>query len=168
MSLRVRHQTSAPPAAEVEDTTPSDKELADPHASQPPRGSQTSLPSHQDDDKAGPSGNTPTSTRSSLSKMSNKSLNPVDEAIMTMVHTLTENQDLKKSISNVLYVEKNPKKAFMLWFSSECWPFLIQGGRTSNTSPSIYFSNTSSTCLTLGCFRMPPPAMVPAKQLGGP
>ena len=44
---------------------------------------------------------------------------PVDDAIMTMVHTMSENQDLKKSVSNVLDVEKNPKKAFMLWFSAE-------------------------------------------------
>ena len=38
---------------------------------------------------------------------------------MSTVHTMKENQDLKKTISNVLDVEKNPTKAFMLWFSSE-------------------------------------------------
>ena len=38
---------------------------------------------------------------------------------MSMVHTMKENQDLKKIVSNVLNVEKNPKKAFILWFSSE-------------------------------------------------
>ena len=45
-------------------------------------------------------------------------MTPVDEAIMSMVPTMTENQDLKKTVSNMLDVE-NPKKAFMLWFSSE-------------------------------------------------
>ena len=38
---------------------------------------------------------------------------------MLMVRTVKENQDLKKTVSNVLDVEKNPKKAFVLWFSSE-------------------------------------------------
>ena len=46
-------------------------------------------------------------------------MTPVDEAIMTMVHTMTKNQDLKKNISNILDVEKNPQKAFVLWFSCE-------------------------------------------------
>ena len=46
-------------------------------------------------------------------------MTPVDEVIMTTVRTMAENHDLKKSVSNVLDVETNPKKAFMLWFSSE-------------------------------------------------
>ena len=46
-------------------------------------------------------------------------MTPVDEAIMTMVCTKAENQDLKNSVSNVLNVQMNPKKAFMLWFLSE-------------------------------------------------
>ena len=36
-----------------------------------------------------------------------------------MVHQMKENQELKKGISDMLEVEKNPKKAFVLWFSSE-------------------------------------------------
>ena len=119
MSLQVHRQTSAPTAAEVKDTATSDEEPADPTASQPPHASQTSQPSQQDDEKAVPSSITPTSTQCSCSKKSVKSLNPVDEATMSMVRTMTENQDLKKTISNVLDVEKKTKKAFMLWFSSE-------------------------------------------------
>ena len=38
---------------------------------------------------------------------------------MPLVCTMKENQDLKKTVSKVLDVEKNPKKAFVLWFSSE-------------------------------------------------
>ena len=36
-----------------------------------------------------------------------------------MVHTMAETQDLKNTVSNILDVQTNPKKAFMLWFSSE-------------------------------------------------
>ena len=32
---------------------------------------------------------------------------------------MKENHDLKKTVSNVLDVEKKPKKAFVFWFSSE-------------------------------------------------
>ena len=38
---------------------------------------------------------------------------------MMIVHTMAKNQDLMNSISNVLDVQTNPTKAFMLWFSSE-------------------------------------------------
>ena len=36
-----------------------------------------------------------------------------------MVCQMKESQELKKSVSNMLEVEKNPKKAFILLFSSE-------------------------------------------------
>ena len=93
-----------PPATEVEDTAASDEDPADPTASQPPRTSQTSQPSQQDDEEAEPSGITPTSSSSSHSKKSDKSFNPVDEVIMSMVRTMKENQDLKKTVNNVLDV----------------------------------------------------------------
>ena len=38
---------------------------------------------------------------------------------MSIVRQMKENQELKKSVSDLLEVEKNPKKAFVLWFSSE-------------------------------------------------
>ena len=64
----------------------------------------------------GPSSITPTSSRSSRSRKE-KTPNTVDEAIMSMVHQMKENQELKKSVSDVLEVEKNPKKAFGLVYN---------------------------------------------------
>ena len=38
---------------------------------------------------------------------------------MTMVRTMAQTQDLRTSVTQVLDVQKNPKKAFCVWFTSE-------------------------------------------------
>ena len=83
-----------------------------------PASSQPASSSQPDDEEARPCYITPKSSRSRRSTRDNTIIT-VDEDIMSMVHTMKENQDLKNSVSDVLDVEKNPKKAFILWFSSE-------------------------------------------------
>ena len=46
-------------------------------------------------------------------------MTPVDEAIMMMVQSMAQNQDLRNSITQVLDVQSNPRKAFCVWLTSE-------------------------------------------------
>ena len=46
-------------------------------------------------------------------------MTPVDEAIMTMVRTMPQTHYLRNSVTQVLDVQTNLRKAFCLWFSSE-------------------------------------------------
>ena len=79
---------------------------------------------------------------------------------MSMVGTTRENSALKKNIVDVLDVEKNQKKAFVLWFSLEvlaipdhrwpdfkCWAILLLEWDEDD---------------------MPPPQMIPPQQPGHP
>ena len=59
-----------------------------------------------------PSNITQTSRKSSRSKK-DKTISTMDEAIVSMVRTMNENQDLKKTVSDILNVEKNPEKSFI-------------------------------------------------------
>ena len=43
----------------------------------------------------------------------------MDEAILTMVRSLAQNQDLQNSVTQVLDFQMNPRKAFCVWFTSE-------------------------------------------------
>ena len=103
MSPQVQRQTITVAISEDED----DADDEEPAATQP-----------DDNSEVWPSSITPTSSLSSRSRKE-KTPSTVDEAIMSMVGQKKENQELKKSISDLFGVEKNPKKAFVLWFSSE-------------------------------------------------
>ena len=46
-------------------------------------------------------------------------MTPVDEAIITMVRSLAQNQDLRNTVTQVLDVQMNHRKAFCVWFISE-------------------------------------------------
>ena len=78
---------------------------------------------------------------------------------MSMVRTVKENQDLKKTVNNVLDVEKNPKKAFVLWFSSEALAIPDQRWQGFKHKAIILLQQYEQD---LPLTRMLPPAMVPA------
>ena len=119
MSPQVHRQIEVPHYQDLPSDDPSDKEelAADhPSSSQQPRASQRS---HQDDEEAGPSGVTPTTSGLSSHTKKSQNMTPVDEAIIMMVRSLAQNQDLRNSIIQVLDVQMNPRKAFCVWFTSE-------------------------------------------------
>ena len=105
MSPQVQCQTCflAPPASESEDPAASDDE---PESSPSPPSSQPTASQH-DHEEAGPSGIAPTSSWSSHSKKSDKTFNTVDEAIKSMIRTMKENEDLKKTISIFVHIFKS-------------------------------------------------------------
>ena len=84
---------------------------------------------------------------------------------MSMVHTMKENQDLKKTVSNVLDVEKNSKKAFVLWFSSEALAIPDHRWQDFKHQAIVLLQEYKQD---LPPTRMLPPAMVPPQQLGPP
>ena len=118
MSPQVHWQLEATRYKDLPSDDPSDEEeFADDHppSSQQPR---TSKHSHKDEEEAGPSEITPTTSGWSSHTKKSRNVAPVDEAIITMVKSLAQNQDLQSSVTKVLDVQTNPTKAFCMWFTS--------------------------------------------------
>ena len=116
-------------------------------------------------EEAGPFSITPTSSRSSRSRKE-KTPSTVDKAIRSMVRQRKENQERKKSVSDVLEVEKNPKKAFVLWFSSRA--LVIEDHRWKEFKCQAILLLLQFEQDNQPPTRMPPLQMVPPQQMGAP
>ena len=84
---------------------------------------------------------------------------------MLMVRTMKENQDPKKTVSDMLDVEKNPKKAFILWFSSEAMAILDYRWQDFKHQAIVLLQEYEQD--DLQPTQMLPSQMVPPQQLGG-
>ena len=74
-------------------------------------------------------------------------MTPMDEAIVTMVNTMAQTQDLRASVTQVLDVQKNPGKAFCVWFTSEAMAVLDHWWSTFKQQAIRYSSSSSTTSL---------------------